>query len=167
MPSVDLGRQWSLVPKGLYSHSALHLHTPSSHTLTMRCWKSQERMILVACLGKTPRLFLDFLSSLSRREVRSRLTFRVHGEKVSISSQVGQQLGTCCHSDGRLSLPTPFPTHSRVLGGHLSHYPTPAPQRIEKGRGEEGGMGVGEGEGSEREDRGNSHAKGVRETNLP
>lgn len=42
--------------------------------LTMRCWKSQERMMLVACLGRTPRLFLDFLSSPSRREVRSRFT---------------------------------------------------------------------------------------------
>lgn len=49
---------------------------PPHHTLTMRCWKSQERMMLVACLGKTPRLFLDFLSSLSKREVRSRLTCR-------------------------------------------------------------------------------------------
>lgn len=49
---------------------------PQHHTLTMRCWKSQERMMLVACLGKTPRLFLDFLSSLSKREVRSRFTFR-------------------------------------------------------------------------------------------
>lgn len=42
--------------------------------LTMRCWKSHERMMLVACLGRTPRLFLDFLSSPSRREVRSRFT---------------------------------------------------------------------------------------------
>lgn len=100
-------------------------------------------MILVACLGKTPRLFLDFLSSLSRREVRSRLTFREHEEKVSISRLVGQQLGTCCHSDDRLSLPTPFPTHSRALGGHLSHHLTPAPQRMEKGKEEKGERGEG------------------------
>lgn len=44
-------------------------------------------------MGKTPRLFLDFLSSLSRREVRSRLTFRAHGEKVSISSLVRPATG--------------------------------------------------------------------------
>lgn len=42
---------------------------------TMRCWKSQERMIFVACLGSTPLLFLDFLSSLSNRDVRSMFTF--------------------------------------------------------------------------------------------
>lgn len=42
--------------------------------LTMRCWKSQERMMLVACLGRTPRLFLDFLSSLSNRDDRSMFT---------------------------------------------------------------------------------------------
>ena len=41
----------------------------------MRCWKSQERMMLVACLGSTPRLFLDFLSSLSKRDERSRFIF--------------------------------------------------------------------------------------------
>lgn len=43
--------------------------------LTMRCWKSQDRMMLVACLGRTPRLFFDFLSSLSRREDKSTFTF--------------------------------------------------------------------------------------------
>lgn len=47
---------------------------PVAAMLTMRCWKSQERMMLVACLGRTPRLFLDFLSSPSRSEVRSRFT---------------------------------------------------------------------------------------------
>lgn len=40
----------------------------------MRCWKSQERMMLVACLGRTPLLFLDFLSSLSNRDDRSMFT---------------------------------------------------------------------------------------------
>ena len=96
------------MPKGLFVPHAAAPH-PDTHTLTMRCWKSQERIILVACLGKTPRLLLDFLSSLSRREVRSRLTFRARGEKTSISSLAGQRLGTCCHSDGSLSLPIPFP----------------------------------------------------------
>lgn len=93
-------------------------------------------MILVACLGKTPRLFLDFLSSLSRREVRSRLTFRARGEKVSISSLADWQLGTCCHGDdGRLLLPAPFPAHSRALGGHLSLHLTEW-RRRERGCGE-------------------------------
>lgn len=31
------------------------------------CWKSHERMTLVACLGRTPRLFLDELSSLLKK----------------------------------------------------------------------------------------------------
>lgn len=107
-PSADLGMMvWC--PRA-YSYPMLQLHTPThTHTLTMRCWKSQERIILVACLGKTPRLFLDFLSSFSRREVRSRLTFRARGEKISISSLAGQRLGTCCHRDSSLSLPVPFP----------------------------------------------------------
>lgn len=42
--------------------------------LTMRCWKSHERIMLVACFGKTPLLFLDFLSSLSSKDERSRFT---------------------------------------------------------------------------------------------
>lgn len=44
--------------------------------LTMRCWKSQERIMLVACFGRTPLLFLDFLSSLSNRDERSTFTFK-------------------------------------------------------------------------------------------
>lgn len=31
------------------------------------CWKSQERMTLVACFGRTPRLFLDEPSSWCKR----------------------------------------------------------------------------------------------------
>lgn len=145
-PPSDLGLEddtqsesLSLRPRPLWTWGCRCTHTPvSAHTLTMRCWKSQERMILVACLGKTPRLFLDFLSSLSRREVRSRLTFRARGEKVSISSLADWQLGTCCHGDdGRFLLPAPFPIHSRALGGHLSLHLTEW-RRRERGCGEVG-----------------------------
>lgn len=38
-----------------------------THTLTPMCWKSHERMTLVACLGRTPRLFLVELSSWLKR----------------------------------------------------------------------------------------------------
>lgn len=54
--------------------------------LTMRCWKSQERIMFVACLGRTPRLFLDFLSSPSKSEDKSRFTLEERekrDEKVS------------------------------------------------------------------------------------
>lgn len=37
------------------------------HRLTPMCWKSHERMTLVACLGRTPRLFLVELSSWLKR----------------------------------------------------------------------------------------------------
>lgn len=42
-------------------------------------------MMLVACLGRTPLLFLDFLSSLSNRDDRSTFTFETH--------RVGKQKG--------------------------------------------------------------------------
>jgi len=72
--------------------------------LTMRCWKSQERMMLVACLGRTPRLFLDFLSSPSRSEVRSRLTCQGEGEnqlkKVTGNPKKPKQIWTQNGSSG-------------------------------------------------------------------
>lgn len=39
----------------------------NAHRLTPMCWKSHDRMTLVACLGKTPRLFLVELSSWLKR----------------------------------------------------------------------------------------------------
>lgn len=42
---------------------ARHQQRLDAQRLTPMCWKSHERMTLVACLGRTPRLFLVELSS--------------------------------------------------------------------------------------------------------
>lgn len=54
---------------------------------TMRCWNSQERMMLVACLGKTPLLFFDFLSSPSKREARSRFTLETAEGGIIVATE--------------------------------------------------------------------------------
>lgn len=79
--------------------------------LTMRCWKSQERMMLVACLGRTPLLFLDFLSSLSNRDDRSTFTFTVNTrmgrERKKRKGKKERMVGLsyCCHGNkGRLPI---------------------------------------------------------------
>lgn len=78
--------------------------------LTMRCWNSQERMMLVACFGRTPLLFLHFLSSLSNRDDKSTFTlFKIERKRRNIWRK-GQpkrmaRLSLCCHGNkGRLPI---------------------------------------------------------------
>lgn len=78
-------------------HSERHMRHPDGLQLTMRCWKSQERMMLVACLGKTPLLFFDFLSSLSNRDARSTLTLSKKKASKKENDKTMVQLSYCCH----------------------------------------------------------------------
>ena len=75
--------------------------------LTMRCWKSHERMMLVACLGRTPRLFLDFLSSPSRREVRSRFTCQGGGTGRELAENGDGQPKTRAEPTQKMSKTSP------------------------------------------------------------
>lgn len=105
----------------LHSLSILFMQHPPSLNLTMRCWKSQERMMLVACLGRTPLLFLDFLSSLSNRDDKSTFTLRTN-PRMWVKRRRGEgkeekmlRLSYCCHgNNGRLPITNPFSSVARA-----------------------------------------------------
>uniref|UniRef100_A0A663LSB3 Fasciculation and elongation protein zeta 1 n=1 Tax=Athene cunicularia TaxID=194338 RepID=A0A663LSB3_ATHCN len=71
--------------------------------LTMRCWKSHERMMLVACLGRTPRLFLDFLSSPSRRElfIKTLLLDELNIRPAGLCDSPELQMNKSCRRRGK------------------------------------------------------------------
>ncbi len=65
--------------------------------------------MLVACLGRTPLLFLDFLSSLSNRDDRSTFTFTINNRKGKEKGRKGKKkmagLSYCCQGNkGRLPI---------------------------------------------------------------
>lgn len=103
MPSADVGIMgWC--PRA-YSYPTLKLHTPSHTHSPMRCWKSQERIILVACLEA--RLLVCSWTSYPSLSGGGEVRVNLQGtwRKNQHQQLAGQQLGTCCHRDGGLSLP--------------------------------------------------------------
>lgn len=119
--------------QGLSCQSTSHLlwtsqsddHLRHTLCLTMRCWKSQERMMLVACFGRTPLLFLDFLSSLSNRDDRSKLTLTINtgGEEKKREWMIC--LTYCCHGNkGRLPIIYFFQWqgHKHLLKSHHGNW---------------------------------------------
>lgn len=50
-------------------------------------------MMLVACLGRTPLLFLDFLSSLSNRDDRSTFTFETNKVGKGLGNKMEERKG--------------------------------------------------------------------------